>query len=193
LDFQYVDLINEGTGTNYGLEITLEQSFKNNFYYLINSTLFESKYTALDGIERNTKFSGDYLINVLAGKEFTQRGKKKNQTLGINGKLFFGGGKKIIPLLRDDQGNLTVDPFQSQFYDYSKAYEDKIEDIYLLVVSANYKWDKPKSTHEIFLNIDNVTNFKGKLDEYYDEDVEGKVANVTQFGIFPNLLYRVYF
>jgi len=193
LDFRYVDLVNEGTGRNYGLEMTLEQSFKNNFYYMLNGSVFESKYTALDGMERNTRFSGDYLINLLAGKEYTGRGRKENQTLGINGKLFFGGGKKIIPLLRDNQGNLAVSPEENQFYDYDRAYEDKIEDIYLLVISASYKWNKPRATHELFLNIDNVTNFKGKLSEYYDEDVEGDVAHVTQFGIFPNLLYRVYF
>ena len=193
VDVKYADLVNEGTGRNYGVELTLEQSFKNNFYYMINGSLFESKYTALDGIERNTQFSGDYIVNFLAGKEYTGRGKKENQTLGINGKLFFGGGKKIIPLLRDSQGNLAVDPDENLFYDYDRAYEDKIQDIYLLVISASYKWNKPKATHEVFLNLDNVTNFKGKLSEYYDEDVEGNLANVTQFGLFPNLLYRVYF
>ena len=30
-------------------------------------------------------------------------------------------------------------------------------------------WSKPKATHELFLNLDNVTKHKAKVSEYYDE------------------------
>lgn len=193
LEFKYVDLVNEGTGKNYGIEFTLEKFFSKNYYYLINASLFQSKYTALDGIERNTQFNSNYLVNVLFGKEFIKLGRKNNQTLGLNAKVFFGGGRKIIPLLRDDEGNLAVDPDNNQFWDYEKAYENDIEDVYLVIISASYKWNKPKATHEIFLNLDNVTNTKGKVTEFYDERAPNKIGHMTQFGFFPNLMYRVYF
>ncbi|MEL6867358.1 MAG: TonB-dependent receptor, partial [Bacteroidota bacterium] len=149
LDFQYVDLVNKGTGQNYGLEITIEKFFANNYYYLINASLYESKYKSLEGITRNTQYNGNYLVNILAGKEFTKLGRKSNQTLGLNTKLFFGGGRRIIPLLRDEAGHLAVDPNNGLFWDYSRAYEEKLEDIYTIVFSASYKWDKPKATHEL--------------------------------------------
>ncbi|MBX2874142.1 MAG: TonB-dependent receptor [Saprospiraceae bacterium] len=193
LDLKFVDLVNEGTGKNYGVEITVEKFFSNNYYYLINASVFESKYTALDGIERNTQFNGNYLINILLGKEFTGRGRKQNQTLGLNAKVFFGGARKIIPLLRDSNGQLAVDPDNSRFWDYSRAYQNGIEDVYQVVLSASYKWNKPKTTHELFLNLDNVTNNKGKISEYYDEAEPDNIGYLTQFGFFPNLMYRVYF
>ena len=193
LEFRYVDLVNEGTGKNYGLEVTLDKGFNKNYYYLINASIYNSKYTALDGIERNTQYNGNYLVNVLVGKEFERLGKKQNKTLGLNGKFFYGGGKKVIPLLRNPKGELAVDPANNKFYDYEKAYEDKIENIYSATISASLKWNKPKATHELFLNIDNVTNNKGKLSEYYDESEPNSVGHVKQFGIFPNLMYRVYF
>ncbi len=193
LDSRYVDLVNEGTGENYGVEFTLERFFDKNYYYLINASLYESKYIALDGIERNTQYNSNYLVNFLVGKEFEDLGKKNNQTLGLNAKVFFGGGKKIIPLLRDSEGNLDVDPDNNQFWDYAKAYENKLEDVYQVIVSASYKWNKPKGTHELFLNLDNVTNTKGRISEFYDEEEPDSIGYLTQFGFFPNLMYRVYF
>ena len=96
-------------------------------------------------------------------------------------------------MLRDSEGNLAVDPANNRFWDYEKAFDDKLEDTYLIILSASYKWQKPKATHEIFLNLDNVTNHKGKITEFYDENEPGSVGHMTQFGFFPNLLYRVYF
>jgi len=192
LEFQYVDLVNKGTGKNFGAEFTLERFF-DRYYFMVNGSIFTSTYKSLEGVERNTQYNGNYLVNVLVGKEFENLGKKNNQTLGLNGKLFFGGGKKVLPLLRDDQGNLTVDAENNSYWDYDRAYENKIEDIYQITVSASYKWNKPRATHELFLNIDNLTNTRGKLSEYYDESKENSIGYVTQFGIFPNLMYRVHF
>ncbi|MBK7851336.1 MAG: TonB-dependent receptor [Bacteroidetes bacterium] len=193
IEFNYVDLVNKGTGKNYGIELTLERFFNKSYYYLINASLYNSKYKAMDGVERNTQYNGNYLVNVLIGKEFANRGKKKNQTLNVNAKVFFGGGKRYIPLLRDANGNLAVDPANNKFWDNEKAYEKKFEDIYQVNISASYKWNKQKVTHELFLTINNITDANGKLSEYYDEKVPGNVGNVRQFGMFPNLMYRLYF
>ena len=193
LEFRYVDLVNKGTGNNYGVELTIERFLHHNFYFLINGSLFSSKYKSLEGIERNTQFNGDYMVNVLFGKEFMNLGKKKNQILSLNAKIFFGGGQKIIPLLRDAQGKIAVDAVNGKFWDYKKAFNDKIDDIYQVTVSASYKFNKRKTTHEIYLNIDNVTNVIGKISEYYDEREPNSVGYVKQFGVFPNLMYRVYF
>jgi len=193
LEYRYVDLVNKGTGKNYGVEFTLERFFNNNYYYLINTSLYSSKYKSLEGVERNTQFNGNYLVNILLGKEFVNLGKKHNQTLAINGKVFFGGVKKIIPLLRDTQGNLAVDSANNKYWDYEKAYNNKIQDVYQITVSASYKWNKPKAAHEIFLNLDNITNTQGRISEFYDESEPGSIGYLAQFGLFPNLLYRVYF
>lgn len=192
-DYRYVDLVNAGTGTNYGIELTVERFFDDNYYYLFNASLFNSTYTSLEGIERNTQYNGNYLINLLFGKEFTNLGKRRSNTLAINGKIFMGGGKPILPLLRDEQGNLAVDPAQDRYWDYEKAYEEKLEDVYHLILSASYKINRPRATHEIFINLDNLTNTKGKLTEYFDADEPNSIGHLTQFGFFPNLMYRVYF
>lgn len=193
IDYRYVALINKGTGKNYGVEFTLERFFDKNFYFLINASLFDSKYKSLEGVERNTQYNGNYMVNALYGKEFKNLGKKQNKTIALNAKVFYGGGKKYIPLLRDAQGNIAVDPANNRYWDFSKAYNNKIDDIFQLNLSASFKINKPGVTHEIFLDLMNLTNNMAKISEYYDESKPGKVSYVTQFGSFPNLMYRVYF
>jgi hypothetical protein len=76
LEFNYVDLINEGKGQNCGVELTWGIFCTRAFYYMLNATASKSIYTALDEVERNTAFNGDYLLNILVGKEFSTRDKK---------------------------------------------------------------------------------------------------------------------
>lgn len=193
LEFRYVDLVNKGTGENYGVEFTLERSLHRNFYCILNGSIYNSTYKALDGKERNTAFNGQYLVNFLIGKEFVNLGRQKNKSLSLNAKVFYGGGKKYIPLLRDADGNLAVDPAKGRFWDYNKAYDSSLDDLFQFTVSASYKINKQRVTHEFYLNIDNATNHMSRLTEYYDEREPGKVGYVKQFGMFPNLIYRLYF
>ena len=193
INFKYVELVNKGIGKNYGLEISVERFFDNNFYFLINSSLFDSKYKSLEGVWRNTRYNNNYLVNILGGKEFKNIGKKQNQTLALNTKIFFEGGQRYIPLLRDALGNVAVDPENDRYFDYSKAYKDKLDNIFLLNFSVSYKFNKPRATHEIFLDMMNITNSQARMTEYYDESKPGNVGYTTSFGFFPNLMYRVYF
>jgi hypothetical protein len=193
IDFKYVELVNKGTGKNYGVEISVERFFDNNFYFLLNSSLFDSKYKSLEGVWRNTRYNNNYIVNILGGKEFKNIGKKQNQTLALNTKIFFEGGQRYIPILRDAWGNVAVDPENDRYFDYSKAYNVKLDNIFQLNFSVSYKYNKPRATHEIFLDLMNLTNRKARMSEYYDENQPDKVGYTTQFGFVPNLMYRVYF
>lgn len=63
-------LVNEGSGENIGIELTLERYFADNYYFLFTTSLYDSKYKAMDGVKRNTRFNGNYTGNLLFGKEF---------------------------------------------------------------------------------------------------------------------------
>jgi hypothetical protein len=193
IDYKYVGLVNKGKGKNYGVEISIERFFDKNFYFLINSSLFDSKYKTLEGVWRNTRYNKNYIVNILFGKEIKNLGKKQNQILALNTKVLFEGGERYIPLLRDAQGNVAVEPENDRYFDFSKAYDNKLDNIFLMNLSVSYKFNRPKATHEIFIDLMNITNSKGRLSEYYDVSKPGKVGYITQFGSFPNLMYRIYF
>ncbi len=192
-DYSYVDLVNKGTGKNYGIEITVERFFDNNYYFLINTSMFNSTYKSLEGIERNTRYNQKYLANILFGKEFCNLGRKKNRIIGLNCKMSFRDGQKYIPLLRDANGNVTVDTVNNIYWDYNKAYEKGLDNIYQINLSVSYKFNRRKTTHEFFLDLQNITNSKARINEFFDPTEPNSVGYEKQMGFFPNLLYRIYF
>ena len=72
--------------------MTFEQFLYKGFYYLVTASVFDSKYTDAKGITRNTRFNKNYVLNVLAGKEWTV-GKNKNNILGANIRINYNGWK----------------------------------------------------------------------------------------------------
>jgi len=192
-DYRYVDLINKGVGKNYGVELTLERFFANNFYFVINGSLYNSKYKSLEGVWRNTMYNGNYMVNFLCGKEFKDLGRKKNKTLALNIKSYVGGSQRYIPLLRDENGNVAIDLENNKYWDYEKAYNNDLVHVYNVNVSVSYKINKSNSTHEIFLDLMNMIHSDAHLSEHYDESQPGNVGYEKQMIFLPNIMYRVYF
>ena len=109
-------LANEGTGRNYGIEFTLEKFFTRGYYFLSTLSLYESRYTPVDGIERSTRFDGSYIFNAVGGKEWTF-GPANNKVLSLNGRAIFSGGKREAPILirASRQNGFTVRDFNRNF------------------------------------------------------------------------------
>ena len=93
-DFYFPDktnLVNDGKGYNYGVELTVESFLDKGFYYLFTGSLFESKYKGSDNVWRNTAFNSNYAMNLLAGKEFRLN---KKASFGIDTKIAMAGGQR---------------------------------------------------------------------------------------------------
>lgn len=60
--------VNEGTGQNFGAEITLEKFFSKGYYFLTTASIFDSQYEGSDGVKRNTAFNSNFVFNALGGK-----------------------------------------------------------------------------------------------------------------------------
>ncbi|MGB0525793.1 MAG: TonB-dependent receptor domain-containing protein, partial [Flammeovirgaceae bacterium] len=179
-------LVSNGTGRNYGLEITLEKFFTNNYYFLFTSSLFESKYKGSDGIERNTRFNNRYIFNILGGKEF-KVGKDKNNLIGVNLKGVWVGGNRYVPA--------DVDASFAQgeaVYQWDRAFDVKVADYFRVDMRLSYRKNKKKHATIISLDIQNVTNRENIYTQFFDED-DMHVETVTQLGLLPVLNYRLEF
>jgi hypothetical protein len=88
--------VNKGNGRNYGVELSVEKYLDNHFYFMFSNSLYQSKDTAADGVERNTKFNGNYVSNLVAGKEFVFADGRR--TLGVNLKTVYAGGYRTTPI-----------------------------------------------------------------------------------------------
>lgn len=182
-----IPLVSEGTGTNYGIELTLERYFHNQFYYMLTSSLYQSKYTALDQIERDSRYNANYASNVVVGREFNLKSSKKNKTLAVNIKASLLGGNRYTPI--DLQQSIIEN---ETVYDESRIYGAKGDDIFFLNLGMTYRINRKKVTHEVKLDIQNVTNNKAAVGYYYD-DTNQKIGEYYQLSLIPNLMYIIKF
>ncbi len=172
--------VNKGTGTNYGIELTLEKFLSNNYYFLFTTSLYNSTYKGFDGIQRNTKFSGNYTFNLLGGYEWKI---STSNILSFNTKIAYMGGKRYVPA----SGTMW-----NWMYDYSQAYTNKQPDYFRVDINVSLKNFFKKATVEAFVELDNVTNHKNIWTQYYNDN-QKKIVYVYQYSFMPIGGVRVYF
>jgi hypothetical protein len=177
-------LINEGTGSNYGVEFTLEKFLSRGYYFLLTTSLFYSKYKGYDGIERNTAFNGNYVVNVLGGYEFTV-GKSDMVTFDV--KTVWAGGRRYVPI--DIEASRAA---HSAEYDWSSAYKKRYNDYFRTNLRIGYKMNRKNFSQEWAIDLQNVTNYQSLFLEGYDVD-KGETYEIYQQGFLPMFLYRIQF
>lgn len=180
-------LVNEGTGRNYGIELTLERYFANRFYFLLTGSLYESKYTALDGVERNSRYNAGFASNFLLGKEFIIKQNGKMHTLGVNLKVSYLGGNRYTPIDID----ASTATGETQYVENS-YFTRQGEDVFFVNLTASYRINRKRTTHEIRLEARNITNNQAVTVEYFDNRT-GEIVKAKQLAFIPNIMYVIKF
>ncbi len=179
-------LVNKGTGTNYGLELTIQRFFNKDFYLLFSASIYDATYKAADGKKRNTPFNSNFGFNLLAGKEFVM-GKNNQNLLGFNLRTTFGGNRRYIPT------NLEASRSSGfQVYDLERAYESRLPNYWKVDFQISYRINKPQLTHEFRIDLLNIGNRRNIATSYYNDAIQG-IEYDTQTGFIPAFGYRVEF
>ncbi len=170
-------LVSKGNGTNYGVELTLERFFHKGYYFLITGSLFDSQYKGSDGVERNTAFNTQYVLNTLAGKEW-RVGRNRNY-LVVNAKLTTIGGKYLTPIdqAASQQSGYTI-------YQEDKAFSEKQDPYFRMDVKISYRKEYAKSTLELAVDFQNITNNQNVFSQSYNPRTNTVVTQYQQ-GFFP--------
>lgn len=179
-------LVNTGTGRNIGMELTLEKYFAQNYFFLITISLFDSKYKAPNATVRNTRYNGNFILNVLGGKNFVL-GNTRKRILGLSLRGSWAGGQRTTPIdiTQSEIEGFTVRKEQDAF---TEQWDDYLRIDFKISLSRN----RNKATHTIELDIQNITNTLNTIGDYYDTDA-GQIETFTQMGIVPVFNYRVEF
>ena len=181
------NLVNNGTGQNYGVELTIEKFFSKGYYALFTSSIYESKYKGSDGIERNTAFNGKYVYNILMGKEF-KVGKDKRNAITTDLKVTNAGGRYFTPI------DLQASDFYGREVRSTDVYSARYSNYFRMDVKIGYTLNssKRKVSQSFSLDLQNVTNNKNVFSQSYDD--HRKSINTTyQLGFFPNFTYKLQF
>lgn len=186
-------LQNSGTGYNYGAELTLEKFFSKGYYYLATVSVYQSKYKGNDGIERNTAFNGNYLINVLGGKEFSLGKKDENgnrsakNLLTIDLRMTVNGGQWYTPV------NESVSQLVGEtVLDDSKAYTIQYPAYFRTDFKIGFKHNGKKTTQQWSIDFRNLTNQQNVFNRKYDI-ATNSYRTSYQTGFLPVMQYRIEF
>ncbi|MCU0436130.1 MAG: TonB-dependent receptor [Bacteroidia bacterium] len=183
-------LVNTGTGTNYGVEVTLEKFFSKGYFFLLTASVFDAKYKGSDGVERNTDFNTGYAANLLGAKEW-EVGKR--QTIQLGGKATMAGKRWYTPIdtaaSRLENDEVLVDTLRNTLQ-FSSAY-------FRIDIRVLWRLNTSKVTHEIGIDFINVLNRKNILGLTYSPNPlrpnDNPVVEQYQLGFLPLFYYQIDF
>lgn len=181
---QVGNLTNGGKGRNYGVELTLEKFFSNQYYGLLTTSLFQSKYTGSDGIERNTAFNNKFVFNALGGKEWALGSKT---VLTTDFKFTFAGGRYTTP----------VDLVQSKLANTEvlikeKAFSEQLKNYMRLDFKIGVRMNNKGFSQQFALDFQNFTNNQNIFAKRYNR-LTNEIDTLYQIGFFPDILWRIQF
>lgn len=183
-----VSLVNEGTGFNQGVELTLEKFYSGGYHGLLTTSFFQSKYTGSDGVERNTPFNNGYVVNLLGGKEWGI-GKAKRNTFVFSTKLTASGGRYFTPVDLPASKEAGFEILREELA-FSEQYDSYLRWDVRMGIKLNSA--KRKLSHQFYVDILNVTDRANVFARRYNR-LTGNVDQVDQTGFFPDFLYRLQF
>lgn len=175
---------NKGKGRNIGFELTAEKLFSKGYYCLLTASLYDSRYSTVDGRWFSTRFNGNYIFNLLGGREFTIR---KNHSLGANAKFVYAGGNRYSRINEEASRARGFEVLNPNFINSEKAPDYSRVDL-LLSFTAN----NPKATHKFSLDIQNLFHTRNVLEYYFDPGAN-QVMTSYQVEILFDLRYRLVF
>ncbi len=179
-------LSNYGTGYNTGIEVSLEKNMSKGYYFMLNGTIYESKYYNKLGVKLDTKYNGTFASNGLFGKEF-KLGKGKQNTLSFSTRYIVVGGMRTLPI--DERASLEQG--------YSVRYHDdgfsvKNSDYFRIDLLVKFRQNKPRYTSEWSIDLLNILNRQNVLTEYWNNgsnELEEEYQNPT----IAIISYRIQF
>ena len=179
--------VNKGLGRNYGVEFTLEKFFTHNWFLLFTASGYDSKLQGSNGKYYNSDYNGNYIINLLGTKEFRWQSKKRLNTIGIGGKISFAGGLRYTPfdttLSKLQENAVVVDSLRNKF---------QFQPYFRFDIKLNYRCNSKRFTHEVGIDLVNVTGQKNILRVQY-VNPQNPAQKVYQLGFLPLFYYRLDF
>ena len=188
MSFATQALVSEGTGRNYEIDISLQQSFDAGFFMLLSTSIFESTYQALNKERFSTIYNSSVSGSLLLSKEFTF---KNNAVLQTGLKLLFNGGQRLTPLL---SAGINPENPNEPILDESKAFTEKGDPYFRPDLRIVYREDKERYSWSLSLDIQNAIARKNiaAINRTFDPDL-GEWVFREQSTLTPLLSYQIYF
>ncbi len=179
-------LTNDGKGQNYGIEITLEKFFSNNYFLMLTASVFNSVFQGADNIMRSTAFNSNFLINSVAGYEH-KIGPHKNSALIFGARFTYNGGRPYVPF----NSEATVRNGY-EVLDWDNAYKEKHPSYIRASLRLGMRRNKPRYSSELTIDLQYRTHYTNIYDQRIDIHT-GKVYTYQEVRLYPISTWRLNF
>lgn len=179
-------LVNEGRGYNAGVELSAEKFFTRGWHGMATLSVFEAKYKAMDGRWYNSRFNLGTVGNVLAGKEWKVGAAGKDRVITAGVRYSVMGGQWSTPI--DLEASIAAGVQKLGDATMSR----KGDPIGKLDMVVSYRVGRPRVSHEIKADVQNVLNAQTPVYAYFDRR-SGTIKTADQLAMLPVLQYTLRF
>jgi hypothetical protein len=180
--------VNNGTGRNYGLDLTLEKFLDKGLYFLLTSSIYQSFFTPSNGVEYATAFNGGYTFNALFGYAYKFKQVKSGQhILTFDVKFTRNGGGRYTPILLNE--SILAG---SEIRDHNNAFSAQYPAYFRADIRVGFKRIGKRVTQEWAIDMQNLTNQSNIFFQEFNSATNG-ISTTYQTGRLPIGLYRLYF
>lgn len=179
------DLCPEGRGRNYGVDITLEKYMRNGWFGMVTASLFSSKFKAIDGNWYYSRYDRNYIVNVVAGKEWLV-GRRKSNIINVGVKYTLQGPDRTSPI---DYEATEAHPDREVQYVQDKIYTKKLGIKPAYAFSFNYTLNWKRTSHSFVVDFLHSSTF---FDHYYNYKKNTYEPWTVDLN-FPQIAYRIQF
>jgi hypothetical protein len=183
---RYDSLVSLGSGTNYGIDLTLERFLHRNYYYLFTASLYRSYYRGYDEIERTSAFDNRYVFNAVGGYELPF-GKLKNQFFILGLRATWTGGRPYLPY--DQEKTVAEGEVE---YDWEKAYSPRFDDYIRCSLRVGYRRNVTHANMMLLLDLQYRSNYTN-IDLYRIDVATGEIVQGYSMGFYPMATWRIQF
>ena len=182
------ELVNEGSGTNVGIDVSIEKAFSSGTFILLSSSISDSKYKDAEGREFSTVFDSGLSATAMGGKEWAL---DNGNLFSLSVKALYNGGQRLTPILENNSANrFSLEPQ----LDDSRAFTEQVDAYFRSDLRISYRKNNPKTAWSLALDVQNFLNRKNidPLNRVFDVDLNDWVYR-EQSGLTPILSFQIDF
>lgn len=183
---RYDSLVSSGTGTNYGIDLTVERFLYRNYYFLFTASFYRSDYQGYDKVTRNTAFDNRYVLNAVGGYELPF-GKLKNQFFVLGLRATWTGGRPYLPY--DPEKTVTEGQVE---YDWDNAYKVRFDDYARCSLRVGYRRNVAHANILLYIDLQYRSNYTN-IDLYRIDVKTGEIVQGYTMGFYPMATWRIQF
>lgn len=180
------ELHNVGKGRNYGIDLTLEQSLTDGYFFLLSGSLLKSEYQTDDNIWRQTRYDRTGAINAVLGSEWSLDEANRNM-LALSVRGTYQGGLREMTLLQEASkaANMVV-------LDRASAFNRQLPAQAILHCTASYRFNGSGHSWVIALGLLNITGAE-EFTGYRKNLKTGEFEEQWDALVIPNLSIKLEF